>query len=333
MESQVKDQKKPQGNQNVPVTRQPDRLSTHKVFDEEIIVKVNDYLKQKESEGLALPSDYNATNALAAAKLHLLNLKDDSGKLIVDQCTLPSVVNALTTMVLSGYNVSKKHCAFIKYGDQLVCQPEYFGHLMVAKRDADVKDVNAQCVYHGDEFVYEVDTTTGRIKLIKHIPKLENQDITKIKGAYAIVKFEDGSTKMEVMTLAQIKNAWNMGTAKGNSKLHNNFTDQACKKTVMTRAVKIEINSSDDSELQGDDFALQAREKNRADKENKKEVKTEDIDYEDVNNGNKQEPGKEKHPYGKDEKVFNGNETLLTTEEAMPETAVGENLSPEDPGY
>ena len=273
---------------NVPAPQKQDKISTHKVFDEEIIVKVNAYLKQKELEGLVLPPDYNATNALAAAKLHLLNLKDEKGVLVVDQCTLPSVVNSLTMMVINGYNVAKKHCAFVKYGNQLICQPEYFGHLMVAKRDADVKDVNAQCVYQGDEFIYEIDTNNGRMRLVKHIPKIENQDTSKIKGAYAIVEFNDGTTKMEVMTLAQIKNAWNMGAAKGNSKMHNNFTDQACKKTVMTRAVKVEINSSDDSELE-DDSALRARETTKAEKENKKELTTQDIDYEDIS-GNGREP-------------------------------------------
>lgn len=273
---------------SVPAPQKQDRISTHKVFDEEIIVKVNDYLKQKELEGLVLPKDYNATNALAAAKLHLLNLKDDKGVLIVDQCTLPSVVNSLTTMVLNGYNVAKKHCAFVKYGDQMVCQPEYFGHLMVGKRDANIKDVNAQCVYQGDEFVYEVDINSGRMKLVKHVPKIENQDTSKIKGAYAIVEFNDGTTKMEVMTISQIKNAWNMGSAKGNSKMHNNFTDQACKKTVMTRAVKVEINSSDDSELENDP-ALRFRETAKAEKENKKELTTQDVDYEDIS-GNGKEP-------------------------------------------
>lgn len=268
---------------NVPA-QQNQKLSTHKVFDEQIIVQVNEYITKKMSEGLVIPPEYNVSNALTSAKLHLLNLKDDSGKLIVDQCTLPSVVNSLTTMVVSGYNVAKKQCAFIKYGDVLTCQPEYFGNLMVAKRDANVKDVNAQCVYQGDEFVYEVDTTTGRMRLVKHVPKLENQDMSKIKGVYAIVLFEDGTTKLEIMTKAQVESAWSMGAAKGKSKLHLQFTDQAFKKTVMNRAVKIEINSSDDSEVMGEstDAPLQAREQNKAEKANKKEISAENVDFEEI---------------------------------------------------
>ncbi len=295
MEDQTKYSKKPTAGSSVPA-QQTQRLSTHKKFDEEIVTKVNAYIKQKESEGLIIPPDYSVTNALATAKLHLLSLSDDKGELIVDQCEIPSVVNSLTTMVISGYNVAKKHCAFVKYGKQLVCQPEYFGLLMVAKRDAGVVDVNAQCVYAGDKFTYQVDTETGRMKLVEHVPSLENQDINKIKGAYAIVKFTDGTTKMEVMTMAQIQAAWNMGAAKGNSKMHKNFTDQAVKKTVMSRAVKIEINSSDDSEIMPDDLPLQTRETKKAEASNKKEISTEDVEYEDL--GKNEPPAEQLEPQG-----------------------------------
>lgn len=269
--------------ENVPATQQQ-KLSTHRVFDEQIIVQVNDYINKKVTEGLVIPPDYNVSNALALAKLHLMELKDNDGNLIVDQCTLPSVVNSLTKMVLSGYNIAKKHCCFIKYGNQLACQPEYFGNLMVAKRDANVKEVNGQCVYQGDEFVYHVDTTTGRKQLVKHDMKLENQDITKIKGAYAVVVYNDNTTRLETMTMGQIKAAWNMGAAKGNSKAHNNFTDQMAIKVVENRAVKIDINSSDDSEVMGDnnDLSLQNREQSKTEKANKKELSAENVDFEEI---------------------------------------------------
>lgn len=283
MEPEVKYQKGPnQPQPGVPAQQNP-KLSTHKVFDEQIIVQVNEYINKKVSEGMIVPPDYSPSNALALAKLHLMELKDNDGKLVVDQCTIPSVVNSLTKMVLSGFNIAKKHCAFVKYGNQLTCQPEYFGNLMISKRDAGVKEVNGHCVYQGDEFVYHVDTATGRMQLVKHEPKIENQDISKIKGAYAIVVYNDGTTRLEVMTMAQIRNSWNMGAAKGNSKAHNNFTDQMCEKTVKNRAVKIDINTSDDSEIMGEsDVPLQSREQNKAEKANKKEISADNVDFEEL---------------------------------------------------
>jgi recombination protein RecT len=218
-----------------------------------------------------------------AAKLHLFELEDKDGNLIINQVTVPSVVNSLQKMIVNGWNVSKKQCAFIKYGNKLTCQPEYFGNLMVAKRDADVKEVNGQVVYEGDEFVYSVDTKLGRKILLKHEPKIENQDITKIKGAYAVVVYNDGSTDLEVMTIQQIKNAWMMGKANGNSKAHNNFTDQMCIKTVANRAVKIATGTSDDSEIIGeDDIPAKTRNQDVRERTGKSKINADDVDFEDL---------------------------------------------------
>lgn len=293
MEEQAKYVRK--SETNVPAPKPTAKISTHKGFDEEIIVKVNDYIKTKEAEGLVIPPDYSVTNALIAAKLHLLDLRDKEGRLIVEQVTTASVVNALTKMVTSGFNVNKKHCSFIKYADKLVCQAEYFGNLMIAKRDANVKEVNGNCVYQGDEFVYEVDTNTGRQKIVKHSQKLENRNNAKIKGAYAIVLYNDGTSRLEVMNIEEIRAAWNMGSAKGASPAHKDFTDQMAIKTVENRAVKIDINTSDDSEIMPEDLALAARQQQIQEKSGKKEL-AEDIPYEDLNKAEQPIPPAEATP-------------------------------------
>jgi recombination protein RecT len=79
--------------------------------------------------------------------------------------------------------------------------------------------------------------------------KWKNIDIAKIKGAYCIVTFNDDTTDAEIMTMEQIRKAWKQGAAKGDSVAHNNFTDEMCKKTVIQRALKLRIGSSDDSAL------------------------------------------------------------------------------------
>ena len=73
--------------------------------------------------------------------------------------------------------------------------------------------------------------------------------MNKIKGAYAIVIRENEPNYVEVMTIEQIRNAWNQGYAKGNSGAHKNFTDEMAKKTVINRACKNFVCTSDDSDL------------------------------------------------------------------------------------
>ena len=49
--------------------------------------------------------------------------------------------------------------------------------------------------------------------------------------------------------MAQIRNSWAMGATKGNSKAHTQFTDQMAIRTVINRACKFYINTSDDMNL------------------------------------------------------------------------------------
>lgn len=198
---------------------------------------------------LALPKDFSAENALRFAWLTLLDTVDRNNKPALEVCTRPSIMNALLSMVISGLSPAKKQGYFIVYGNELAWEESYFGALAIAKRDADVKDVNANVVYQDDDFEYEIDVTTAKKKVLIHKQKLANIDVNKIVGAYAIVLFNDGSTKTEIMTMTQIRQSWQQGATKGNSPAHQKFPDQMALRTVLRRAIKIDINSSDDSEL------------------------------------------------------------------------------------
>ena len=101
-----------------------------------------------------------------------------------------------------------------------------------------MKDINATPIYEGDEFVFHKED--GKIVLDKHTTSFENIDINKIKGAYAVALMSDGTKKVEIMTIAQIKAAWSQGFGykeNGNG-THQKFTDQMCEKTVKNRLVK-----------------------------------------------------------------------------------------------
>lgn len=210
-------------------------------------------ISQLQNTGeIYLPDNYSPQNALKSAWLVLLETTNKDGAAALAICTKESIANALYEMVVRGLSVIKKQCYFVMYGNQLVLEESYIGKIAQAKRDADVKEVNAVTVYEKDVFEFMIDLENGGRKIVtKHEQKLENIDIEKIKGAYAIITYNDGSSDTEIMTFAQIKKSWEQGGAKGKSGAHINFADQMCEKTVIGRALKIPVNSADDSNVIG----------------------------------------------------------------------------------
>lgn len=206
----------------------------------------------KEQAGLHLPADYSAANALHAAWNKLNEVPERGDKSLIEKCTPTSVANVLFEMVTSGLNPMKRQCSFIPRGAILTLQREYQGSIALAKRLGELKYITASVVYAGDKFVLEVDLVTGRKKLKQHDTTLDAAD-GEIKGAYAVVELNDGTHFCEVMTMSQIRKAWEQGPMKGNSPAHRNFPDEMAKKTVINRACKTLINSSDDGGLFDDD--------------------------------------------------------------------------------
>lgn len=228
-----------------------------KEISDDVLERVNEMQQTGE---LALPKEYHAGNAVRMAWLAMQTIKDKMGKPALEVCTKTSIANCLLEMIIKGESIGKKQCYFIVAGNQLTYFEDYRGKLMRAKRDTDIKDVFAQVVYEGDEFVYTIDEF-GQYQLVEHKTKIENINLGKIKAAYAIVVRDDGTRYMEVMTLDMIRKSWMQGAAKGNSMAHNNFTDQMCKKTVISRACKIALGSStDDEDEQPVDHAKAERE-------------------------------------------------------------------------
>lgn len=203
---------------------------------------------------LVLPQDYSAENALKAAWLALQTVEDRNGNKALKICSQPSIANSLLDMVVQGLNPAKKQCYFIVYGKELTLQRSYMGTVAVAKRFSGVKEVHAQVVYEGDEFEYEIDPMTANIRITKHTQNLNNIDISKIRAVYAVVIKEDGTPYVEIMTMDQIKKAWNQGATKGGSPAHKNFTEEMAKKTVINRACKLFVNTTTDSALLVDSF-------------------------------------------------------------------------------
>ncbi|MBE3586542.1 MAG: recombinase RecT [Thermoanaerobacter sp.] len=203
----------------------------------------------QQSGELHLPANYSAENAMKSAWLILQSTVDKNGKPALEVCTKDSIANALLDMVVQGLNPAKKQCYFIVYGNKLVCQRSYFGSMHVIKEVAGAKDIYASVVYKGDEFEYEI--KRGKKHVLKHVQKIENVSNDNIIAAYCVIEFEDGREYTEIMTIDQIKQAWRQSQLykdNGNG-THQKFTDQMAMKTVINRACKAYINSSNDSHL------------------------------------------------------------------------------------
>jgi recombination protein RecT len=225
---------------SVPAVVKEDRNITDQVLSR--------VTKMATAGALLFPANYSPENAMKSAWLKLRETKNKNGKYALDCCTRESVCNALLDMVVQGLSPGKNQCYFIVYGDQLQLHRSYMGTVAVARRVANVKNVTAQVIYGKDLFEIE-EVEDGEILGVVHETSFDNIDINDIKGAYAVVTDEDGQKHYTVMTMDQIRKAWSQGATGGNSPAHKNFTDEMAKKTVINRACKLFINTSDDSDI------------------------------------------------------------------------------------
>lgn len=220
----------------VATQNQQQMVATGQINDK-FITGLIQQVKQKQDFGLSFPADYNPANELNGAYLELKKTKDKNGKPVLDVCSTASVATALMMMVNSHLSMLKGQCYPIAYGSQLNIQPSVYGNICNARRYG-MLDINASVIYEGDIFKYH--KMDGMTVIDSHEQDFENIDIGKIKGAYAISVFRDGTKKAEVMNMAQIKNSWSQGYGykeNGNG-THQKFTDQMCEKTVKNRLLK-----------------------------------------------------------------------------------------------
>lgn len=277
----------PNGQQPTQQPQQSVAVAQKDVVDS-VLAKIT---KFEETGELVLPSNYSAPNALKSAWLILQETVDRNNKPALEVCSKESIANALLDMVVQGLSPIKKQCYFIVYGTKLQLMRSYLGTLAVAKRVAGVKAAVANCIYEGDKFVYSIDPATGLKKIVEHSQALENLDVNKVKGAYAILGLEDGRIVVEIMNINQIKQAWMQGATKGASPAHKNFSDEMAKKTVIGRACKLLIGMSDDAalfdepdETEKDTTAEHRNEQVLSNANKKKLVDVEEAKFEEVKN-------------------------------------------------
>ena len=199
-------------------------------------------LQEKEKYGLTFPKDYNYSNELMGAYLILKETQDANKKPVLESCSQVSIANTLMDMVTLGVSMQKKQCYPVAYGGKLQCQISVYGNTCIARRYG-MKNIDAMCIYDGDEFKYHIEN--ARIVIDSHTQDFMNVNKDKIVGAYAVVTMEDGSQYVELMNMDMIKQAWKQGFGykENGSGTHQKFTDQMAMKTVKNRALKYIIRT------------------------------------------------------------------------------------------
>ncbi|UXV33118.1 recombinase RecT [Mammaliicoccus sciuri] len=269
-------------------------------------------VKSLETQGdLKFPENYSPENAMKSAMLTLQDLKGskkDGYKPALEFANPNSIANALMDMVVQGLNPAKNQGYFIMYGDNVQFQRSYLGTMAVTRRVTGAKEINAEVIFEGDEVKYK--TKNGKIVDLEHSQSFGNRDSKKIIGAYATVVFEDESKNYtEIMSFEEIEEAWKQSQMVYDGKFkedgtHRRFPQEMAKKTVINRACKKLLNSSDDSSL------LSSEVKNR-DNRQRKEI----LDAEEEANANKELLEFEEVPHKEATDVTDFEEVEETKEE------------------
>ena len=203
----------------------------------------------KSSKGLTFPVGYNASSEIVGIMLKIKQTVDKNGQPVLATCTADSIKQAVWDTVVKGLYPSKNQCYFIAYDNKLSCVESYFGLQMRAKRaDPNIDDIFAQVVYEGDILEYVIEDGSKRIT--SHIQNIDNIDNNKIKGAYATIKYKDGSSVSEYMTMQQIRVSWSK--SKTSQGVHKEFPDMMAKRTVLKRLTNSVVNTSKDEPLLND---------------------------------------------------------------------------------
>lgn len=221
-----------------------------KITENGLVDIATDFIKSKAGE-LALPPNYDYIGATKSFFLELMNVKDKSGTPALQSCTRQSIEKSLLDMISQGWDLRKKQCYLIVYGNSLTVQESYFGKQKRAKTyNRNLLDIYAQVIYQGDVFETKIETD-GRKVLVKHESPFKNQN-NPIIGAYAVAVFSDGKTLCDVMTIQEIQKSWAMSKTGGT--VHKQFPVEMCRKTVKSRLAKALVNTTDDSAILNDDL-------------------------------------------------------------------------------
>lgn len=158
----------------------------------------------------------------------------------LNECTPQSFLGAMMTAAQLGLepNTPLGQAYLIPYKNKGVLEAQfqigYKGLIDLAYRSGEVELVQAQCVYEGDELVYQF----GLDPKLVHIPADHNRGA--LSKVYALFKTKSGGFGFEVMNVEEIKEhakKYSKSYGSAYSPWAKNFEEMA-KKTVLKKCLK-----------------------------------------------------------------------------------------------
>lgn len=179
----------------------------------------------------ATPKDFNKTRFIQNAMTVLQDIPKD--KLASIDPT--SIARTILKGAFLGLDFFQKEAYVIPFGNQLQFIVDYKGKKKLAKKYSirPIKDIYAKIVKEGDEFDELV--INGQ-QSVNFKPLSFNDG--KIKGAFAVVLYDDGGMQYETMSKKDIENVRDVYSKQSTGKAWTNSFDEMCKKTVLGRLCK-----------------------------------------------------------------------------------------------
>lgn len=219
--------------------------------------RVNNRIKALIEQGnFNLPENYSLGNAMNSAWVILNEAVDRNNTPVIQACSEMSISNALLDMAIQGLSPSKKQCYFIPYGRKLTLHRSYFGTQTVVKRIlGEGTEIVPRLVYKGDQVEVEINDK-GKMEVISHTTSIENINSGVIEGCYVKIYIGEKLLHTEYMSLAEIRVSWTMNmVAKGKTNsTQEKFPSEFAKRTVINRACKNAVNTSNDNDVLIDAF-------------------------------------------------------------------------------
>lgn len=200
-----------------------------------------------ENNQINIPENYSIVNAVQAAYFKLTEVDFKKKTALIDTATPDSVAFSLQDMAIQALSVAKDQGYFIVYGDKMQFVRSYHGTQAVIKRMNGIKDIWANVVWKGETLDVEYNER-GQLAFKEHKAdwKAATGKKEDIEGAYCIIERDDGIQFLTVMTMDEIKVSWSQSSM---TAVQDKYPQEMSKRTVINRAAKAFINTSDDSDL------------------------------------------------------------------------------------
>jgi len=181
----------------------------------------------------ALPKNFNKQRFVQES-ISVLKDRPELANLLKTPQGKMQVMSGLLKGANLDLSFSNKEAHLIVYGNSVQFIPDFRGSRKLVKKYSikPVDDVDSFLVREGDKLDVKI---VGGVKTFDYEPIPMNNG--QIVGAFAYVRYSDGTVKWEMMNLDELEAARNQSKAK-NSPAWKNFLGEMYRKTVLHRLCK-----------------------------------------------------------------------------------------------